>query len=48
MAEADTLTYEAATAGFGLADEPYGDDDGSWWVIADQDSDQRGGPGVAP
>ncbi|MEU5692764.1 methyltransferase [Actinosynnema sp. NPDC020468] len=28
----------------GLDIRPYGDDEGSWWVIADLDSDQRGGP----
>ena len=28
----------------GLDIRPYGDDEGSWWVIADQDADQRGGP----
>ncbi|GAA3851913.1 methyltransferase [Saccharothrix violaceirubra] len=28
----------------GLDIRPYGDDEGSWWVIADLDADQRGGP----
>ncbi|QFZ17540.1 DUF7782 domain-containing protein [Saccharothrix syringae] len=28
----------------GLDIRPYGDDEGSWWVVADLDSDQRGGP----
>lgn len=28
----------------GLDIRPHGDDDGSFWVIADQDSEQRGGP----
>ncbi|GAA1311028.1 methyltransferase [Saccharothrix xinjiangensis] len=28
----------------GLDIRPYGDDEGSWWVVADLDSEQRGGP----
>jgi len=28
----------------GLDIRPYGDEDGSWWVVADLDADQRGGP----
>jgi methylase of polypeptide subunit release factors len=28
----------------GLDIRPYGDDEGSWWVVADLDADQRGGP----
>jgi methylase of polypeptide subunit release factors len=28
----------------GLDVRPHGDEDSSWWVIADQDSEQRGGP----
>ncbi|AXX28825.1 putative transferase [Actinosynnema pretiosum subsp. pretiosum] len=41
---AGVLTPDGDGFRAGLDVRPYGDDEGSWWVIADLDSDQRGGP----
>ncbi|CCH29100.1 class I SAM-dependent methyltransferase [Actinosynnema sp. NPDC047251] len=37
-----TSSHDRVRAGLDV--RPYGDDTGSWWVVADLDSDQRGGP----
>ncbi|MBW4722207.1 DUF7782 domain-containing protein [Saccharothrix obliqua] len=42
--EAGLLTAAGDRLRAGLDVRPHGDDDGSWWVIADLDADQRGGP----
>ncbi|MEU4802408.1 methyltransferase [Actinosynnema sp. NPDC023587] len=42
--EAGLLTAAGDRVRAGLDVRPYGDDAGSWWVVADLDSDQRGGP----
>ncbi|MBB5960031.1 methylase of polypeptide subunit release factors [Saccharothrix tamanrassetensis] len=42
--EAQVLARAGDELRAGLDIRPYGDDDGSWWVVADLDSDQRGGP----
>ncbi|RLK61587.1 DUF7059 domain-containing protein [Actinokineospora cianjurensis] len=47
--EADAVTsgllrLDDDTARAGLDLRPYGDDEGSWWVVADLDADQSGSP----
>jgi methylase of polypeptide subunit release factors len=42
--DAQVLTRAGDKVRAGLDIRPYGDDEGSWWVIADLDSEQRGGP----
>ncbi|WP_309113744.1 methyltransferase [Saccharothrix sp.] len=41
---AQVLVRDGDRVRAGLDIRPYGDDEGSWWVIADLDSEQRGGP----
>ncbi|GAA3038095.1 DUF7059 domain-containing protein [Actinokineospora globicatena] len=38
------LRFEGDTARAGLDLRPYGDEDGSWWVVADLDAEQAGAP----
>ncbi|HEV7906779.1 MAG TPA: methyltransferase [Pseudonocardiaceae bacterium] len=40
----ELLRADGGTFRAGLDVRPHGDEDSSWWVIADLDSDQRGGP----
>ncbi|MFT7837185.1 methyltransferase [Saccharothrix sp. BKS2] len=40
----EVLRGDGAELRAGLDVRPYGDDEGSWWVVADLDSEQRGGP----
>ncbi|MFI9817125.1 DUF7782 domain-containing protein [Saccharothrix variisporea] len=42
--DAQVLVRDGDHVRAGLDIRPYGDDEGSWWVIADLDSEQRGGP----
>ncbi|MGM1061906.1 DUF7782 domain-containing protein [Saccharothrix sp. Mg75] len=42
--KAEVLRGDGDRLRAGLDIRPYGDDEGSWWVVADLDSDQRGGP----
>ncbi|WP_209616092.1 DUF7782 domain-containing protein [Saccharothrix coeruleofusca] len=42
--KAEVLRPDGDALRAGLDIRPYGDDEGSWWVVADLDSDQRGGP----